>query len=84
MLHYARCVAAEQSSPSYLVLGMFKTSAQHPGFPDKRWVTLADLKASDIPVATIKEKLDEFEAAATAKRNEVLDAPPPPPAAGEA
>ena len=55
-----------------------------PGlFPDKRWVTLADLKASEIPVATIKEKLDEFEAAATAKRNEVLDAPPPP-AAGEA
>jgi hypothetical protein len=33
MLHHARCVAAEQSSPSYLVLGMFKTSAQHPGFP---------------------------------------------------
>ena len=56
-----------------------------PGlFPDKRWVTLADLKASEIPVATIKEKLDEFEAAATAKRNEVLDAPPPPPAAGGA
>ena len=26
MLHHARCVAAEQSSPSYLVLGMFKTS----------------------------------------------------------
>ena len=45
---------------------MFKTSAQHPGFPDKRWVTLADLKASEIPVATIKEKLDEFEAAAIA------------------
>ena len=66
MLHHARCVAAEQSSPSYLVLGMFKTSAQHPGFPDKRCVTLADLKASEIPVATIKEKLDEFEAAATA------------------
>ena len=35
LLHYARCVAAEQSSPSYLVLGMLKTSAQHPGFPDK-------------------------------------------------
>ena len=47
-------------------------------------MTLADLKASEIPVATIKEKLDEFEAATTAKRNEVLDAPPPPPAAGEA
>ena len=47
-------------------------------------MTLADLKASDIPVATIKEKLDEFEAAATAKRNEVLDAQPPPPATGEA
>ena len=31
MLQHARCVAAEQSSPSYLVLGMFKTSAQHPG-----------------------------------------------------
>ena len=31
MLHHARCVAAEQSSPSYLVLGMSKTSAQHPG-----------------------------------------------------
>ena len=30
-------------------------------------MTLADLKASEIPVATIKEKLDEFEAAATAK-----------------
>ena len=40
-------------------------------------MTLADLNASKIPVATIKEKLDEFEAAATAKRNEVLDAPPP-------
>ena len=69
LLHHARCLAAEQSSPSYLVLGMFKTSAQHPGFPDKRCVTLADLKASDIPVVTIKEKLDEFEAATTAKRN---------------
>ena len=83
MLHAGRCIPAEQSKPSYLVLGMFKTSAEHPGFPDKRWVTLADLKASKIPVVTIKEKLDEFEAAATAKRNEVLDAPPPP-AAGEA
>ena len=49
MLHAGRCIPAEQSKPSYLVLGVFKTSADHPGFPDKRWLTLAELKASKNP-----------------------------------
>ena len=35
-------------------------------------------KTADAITRSVKEKLDEFEAAATAKRNEVLDAPPPP------
>ena len=78
MLHAGRCVPAEQSRPSYLVLGMFKTSAEHPGFPDTCWLTLSDMKASeDLTIEQIKTKLGEFEMAATAKRNEILDAPAP-------
>ena len=67
--------------PSYLVLGHFKPSAQHPGFPDKRWLTLAELKASGLEIATIKEKLaklTEFEAAIKAVREVELDAAPAP------
>ena len=63
MLHAGRCIAAEQSKLSHLVLGMFKTSPQHPGFPVKRWLTLAELKASeDLQIADIKTKLAEYEA----------------------
>ena len=53
-------------------------------------MTLADLKASEIPVATIKEKLDEFEAAAIATLGSATRSSTrrrrtsPPPAAGGA
>ena len=60
------------------MLGHFKPSAQHPGFPDKRWLTLAELKASGLEMATIKEKLTEFEAAIKVARDEELDAAPAP------
>ena len=79
MLHAGRCIAAEQSKPAYLVLGMFKTSPQHPGFPDKRWLSLAELKASeDLQIADIKSALAEYEAeskaAAEAELNEAAPA----------
>jgi len=78
MLAYGRCMPAEQTKPSYLVLGHFKPSEQHPGFPDKRWLTLAELKASGLEMATIKEKLTEFEAAIKVARDAELDAAPAP------
>ena len=85
MLAYGRCMPAEQTQPSYLVLGHFKPSEQHPGFPDKRWLSLAELKASGLEMATIKEKLTEFEAAIKVARDEELDAAPAPaPAAAAA
>ena len=75
MLHAGRCIPAEQSKPSYLVLGMFKTSAEHPGFPDKRWLTLSELKAAEgMQIADIKSKLAEYEAASKAAADLELDA----------
>ena len=75
MLHAGRCVPAEQSRPSYLVLGMFKTSAEHLGFPDKRWLTLSELKAAEgVQIADIKSKLAEYEAASKAAADLELDA----------
>ena len=84
MLHAGRCIPAEQNKPAYLVLGVFKTSPEHPGFPDKRWLTLAELKASEsLEVAHIKTKLAEYQAATQAAANAELDAAPAPaPAAG--
>ena len=76
MLHAGRCIAAEHNKPFYLVLGTFKTSDLHPGFPDKRWLSLTELKASkDLAIADIKLKLDEFEAASKTARDAELDAP---------
>ena len=75
MLHAGRCIPAEQSKPSYLVLGVFKTSADHPGFPDKRWLTLSELKAAEgMQIADIKSKLAEYEAASKAAADLELDA----------
>ena len=55
VLHAGRCIPAEHNNPAYLVLGVFKTSPEHPGFPDKRWLTLAELKAAEgLQVADIK------------------------------
>ena len=82
MLHAGRCVPDQQKKPSYIVLGVFKTSADHPGFPDKRWLTLAELKASkELQLADIKVKLAEFvadiQAAADAELDAELDVPAP-------
>ena len=82
ILHAGRCIPAEQSKPSYIVLGVFKTSAEHPGFPDKRWLTLAELKASkELQLADIKVKLAEYvtgiKAAADAELDAELNAPAP-------
>ena len=61
------------------MLGSFKPSPEHPGFPDKRWLTLAELKASEsLEVAHIKTKLAEYQAATQAAANAELDAAPAP------
>ena len=79
MLHAGRCIPAEHDKPSYLVLGIFKTSPEHPGFPDKRWLTLAELKASeDLQVTDIKTKLAEYATASKAAADAELDAAPAP------
>ena len=60
MLHAGRCIPAEKIKPSYLVLGMFKTSAEHPGFPDKRWLTLSELKAAEgMQIGTFQHQIDK-------------------------
>ena len=75
VLHAGRCIPAEHNNPAYLVLGVFKTSPEHPGFPDKRWLTLAELKAAEgLQVAEIKNKLDEYKAATKAADDAELDA----------
>ena len=48
---------------------------EHPGFPDKRWLTLAELKAAEgLQVADIKTKLAEYQAATQAAADAELDA----------
>ena len=75
VLHAGRCIPAEHNNPAYLVLGVFKTSPEHPGFPDKRWLTLAELKAAEgLQVADIKTKLAEYQAATQAAADAELDA----------
>ena len=75
VLHAGRCIPAEQNKPAYLVLGIFKTSPEHPGFPDKRWLTLAELKAAEgLQIADIKTKLAEYEAACKTAADAELDA----------
>ena len=75
VLHAGRCIPAEHNKPAYLVLGVFKTSPEHPGFPDKRWLTLAELKAAEgLQVADIKTKLAEYQAATQAAADAELDA----------
>ena len=57
------------------MLGIFKTSPEHPGFPDKRWLTLAELKAAEgLQIADIKTKLAEYEAACKTAADAELDA----------
>ena len=56
-MHEQRRIAALQTDPQYLVLGIFKSqAAEDPGFPDKRWLTL-DVMRATLEVAVIVQKL---------------------------
>ena len=64
----ARRIAASQTDPYYLVLGTFKgTKPEDLGFPDKRWLSLDEMCAT-LEVATIEQKVEEYEAASKAAR----------------
>ena len=67
-MHEQRRIAAPQTDPQYLVLGVFKgETAEDPGFPDKRWLTVDELSAAMTP-ETIVHKIEEYEAASKAAR----------------
>ena len=68
LLHEERRIAASQTDPYYLVLGTFKgTKPEDLGFPDKRWLSLDEMCAT-LEVATIEQKVEEYEAASKAAR----------------
>ena len=76
-MHEQRRIAALQTDPQYLVLGIFKSqAAEDPGFPDKRWLTL-DVMRATLEVAVIVQKLEEYEAASKAARLAKLATAPP-------
>ena len=84
MMHEQRRIAAGHTNPQYLVLGVFKgDAAEDPGFPDKRWLTIDELRAA-LSVATIEEKIEEYEAASKNARVVKLAAPSPDPVSPEA
>ena len=79
IMHEQRRIAAAHTNPQYLVLGVFKgDEAEDPGFPDKRWLTIVELRAA-LAVATIEEKIEEYEAASKSARVAKLAAPSPVP-----
>ena len=85
MMHEQRRIAAGHTNPQYLVLGVFKgDAAEDPGFPpDKRLLTIDELRAA-LAVATIEEKIEEYEAASKNARVVKLAAPSPDPVSPEA